>query len=80
LHKVKFSFLRSVQYDIGVYFEANGHGTVYFSDRFLAAISVLTEDVNKDSSFNLAVRRLKVCFHFFQIVGLSTFTSHLRLV
>lgn len=32
---VKHLHKRAAQYDVGVYFEANGHGTVLFSDNFL---------------------------------------------
>ncbi|XP_030524591.1 phosphoacetylglucosamine mutase isoform X1 [Rhodamnia argentea] len=32
---VKFLHEKAVEYDIGIYFEANGHGTILFSDSFL---------------------------------------------
>lgn len=32
---VKHLHKRAAQYDVGIYFEANGHGTVLFSDSFL---------------------------------------------
>lgn len=32
---VKHLHKRAAQYDVGIYFEANGHGTVLFSDHFL---------------------------------------------
>ena len=32
---VKHLHKRAAQYDVGIYFEANGHGTVLFSDNFL---------------------------------------------
>jgi len=32
---VKHLHERAAHYDVGIYFEANGHGTVLFSDRFL---------------------------------------------
>eukprot|EP01135_Chromosphaera_perkinsii_P009344 Nk52_evm20s1737 gene=Nk52_evmTU20s1737 len=35
---VKFVHHEALKYDIGVYFEANGHGTVVFSDKCLAAL------------------------------------------
>jgi phosphoacetylglucosamine mutase len=35
---VKFVHHKALEYDVGVYFEANGHGTVLFSDPFLARL------------------------------------------
>lgn len=32
---VKYLHEQAAQYDIGIYFEANGHGTILFSDDFL---------------------------------------------
>ena len=34
----------ALDYDVGVYFEANGHGTVLFSDAALAAIAAGPSD------------------------------------
>lgn len=31
---VKHLHHEALKYDVGIYFEANGHGTVVFSDRF----------------------------------------------
>ncbi|KAL8521544.1 hypothetical protein ACS0TY_011896 [Phlomoides rotata] len=33
---VKYLHEKAAEYDIGIYFEANGHGTILFSDSFLA--------------------------------------------
>lgn len=35
---VKYLHPAAAQYDVGIYFEANGHGTVLFSDSFLEDI------------------------------------------
>ena len=35
---VKYLHHEALNYDIGVYFEANGHGTVVFSDKAKSAI------------------------------------------
>lgn len=32
---VKYLHEKAAQYDIGIYFEANGHGTILFSEQFL---------------------------------------------
>ena len=54
------------QFDIGVYFEANGHGTVLFSERFTKRLQV---EVLKNENFanteeniraKLAIKRLHV--------------------
>lgn len=39
---------KALQYDIGVYFEANGHGTVIFSD--IAKESILAVSTSLDST------------------------------
>lgn len=36
---VKFVHHEAEKYDIGVYFEANGHGTVLFKDKVLARLT-----------------------------------------
>lgn len=47
-------------FDCGVYFEANGHGTVLFSHKF--AKKVATAVAGNDVRRTIAIRRLKVCF------------------
>ena len=42
---VKHLHHRAAQFDIGVYFEANGHGTVLFSNRAQEKLSAATKDV-----------------------------------
>lgn len=46
----------ALEYDIGVYFEANGHGTVIFSDRAISTIQSASSD---SPSANAAVADLK---------------------
>ncbi|KAH9705303.1 phosphoacetylglucosamine mutase [Citrus sinensis] len=43
---VKFLHEKAAQYDIGIYFEANGHGTILFSEHFLSWL----EDKNQELS------------------------------
>ena len=38
---VKFVHHKAMEYDIGVYFEANGHGTVLFHDSLLAKLHAI---------------------------------------
>lgn len=42
---VKHLHHKAIEYDIGVYFEANGHGTVVFSDRARKAIHAASKNV-----------------------------------
>lgn len=39
---VKYLHKKALEYDIGIYFEANGHGTVLFSDEFISRLESLT--------------------------------------
>ena len=48
---VKHLHHKAVEYDIGIYFEANGHGTVIFSDLARKRICSAVED----SRFGLTV-------------------------
>uniref|UniRef100_A0A453R800 Uncharacterized protein n=1 Tax=Aegilops tauschii subsp. strangulata TaxID=200361 RepID=A0A453R800_AEGTS len=42
LQGVKYLHKKALEYDIGVYFEANGHGTVLFNDDFVSRLESLT--------------------------------------
>lgn len=41
---VKHLHHKAVEFDIGIYFEANGHGTVLFSERALNTFQMAAED------------------------------------
>lgn len=58
---VKYLHHAALDFDIGVYFEANGHGTVVFSTRFMERVmsNKRSEDV-ADERKNLAFQRLQV--------------------
>lgn len=36
---------KAIEYDIGIYFEANGHGTVVFSDKARTSIHTASKNV-----------------------------------
>jgi phosphoacetylglucosamine mutase len=73
---VKYLHHKAQEFDLGVYFEANGHGTVLFSDNFLNCLQLWKElktsndckddlsinrsDFLTDNRVNLAMRRLNV--------------------
>lgn len=61
---VKYLHHAALDFDIGVYFEANGHGTVVFSERFTQRVlSYDASTVEADCRKNLAFQRLKVSIH-----------------
>lgn len=41
---VKHLHKKALEYDIGVYFEANGHGTVIFSDQAISQVKKSSND------------------------------------
>lgn len=64
---VKYLHHKAQEYDLGVYFEANGHGTVLLSAAFLAAVTAYDfgpapEDGTAVSREVVAMHRLKVTF------------------
>jgi phosphoacetylglucosamine mutase len=48
----------AVNYDIGIYFEANGHGTVVFSDKACALLQQRSQQQCDDAVVALALQRL----------------------
>lgn len=58
---VKFLHEKAAEYDIGIYFEANGHGTILFSEPFLGWLERKRDEVStkaKGSEQEKAVLRL----------------------
>ncbi|PQQ13041.1 phosphoacetylglucosamine mutase isoform X1 [Prunus yedoensis var. nudiflora] len=58
---VKYLHEKAAEYDIGIYFEANGHGTILFSEQFLCWLKARTtelSDVAKGSEQHKAALRL----------------------
>lgn len=58
---VKFVHHKALEFDLGIYFEANGHGTVVFSDSFIQEVRQrFTALAKEDRSIEaMAVRRLQ---------------------
>jgi len=56
---VKHLHHRALQFDVGVYFEANGHGTVVFSENAASAIDQRCSDQSATLSQNKAANQLK---------------------
>uniref|UniRef100_A0A1B6CV25 Alpha-D-phosphohexomutase C-terminal domain-containing protein n=2 Tax=Clastoptera arizonana TaxID=38151 RepID=A0A1B6CV25_9HEMI len=52
---VKHLHHKALEFDIGVYFEANGHGTVVFSENAKNKIKEYTKDINKSEYFEKLV-------------------------
>lgn len=55
---VKHLHHKAVEFDAGVYFEANGHGTVVFSDRAMETFRMAVEDERRNESEREAGRQL----------------------
>jgi phosphoacetylglucosamine mutase len=56
---VKHLHHKALEFDIGVYFEANGHGTVIYSSRATNLIKQAVEDANRGPTQREAARQLK---------------------
>ncbi|KAK3434701.1 hypothetical protein EUGRSUZ_D02153 [Eucalyptus grandis] len=55
---VKFLHEKAAEYDIGIYFEANGHGTILFSDSFLCWLEKRHNELPEGSEQQKAAVRL----------------------
>ncbi|CAH1453118.1 unnamed protein product [Lactuca virosa] len=67
---VKYLHGKAEEYDIGIYFEANGHGTVLFSDHFLSWLDgIKNEPCSGLEKQNAAKRLLAVANLMNQAVG-----------
>ncbi|KAL5197175.1 hypothetical protein ABZP36_000687 [Zizania latifolia] len=48
---VKYLHKIALEYDIGIYFEANGHGTVLFSDHFVSRLGSFTSESSRSNRY-----------------------------
>ena len=55
---VKHLHHKAVEFDVGVYFEANGHGTVIFSERAMETFKMSVEDEKLSEAEREAGRQL----------------------
>lgn len=55
---VKYLHGKAEEYDIGIYFEANGHGTILFSGHFLSWLEGIKNEPSKDLEKRNAAKRL----------------------
>ncbi|KAL6548211.1 hypothetical protein OROGR_008632 [Orobanche gracilis] len=46
---VKYLHEKAAEFDIGIYFEANGHGTILFSDHFLSWLEIKNNQLSSSS-------------------------------
>lgn len=58
---VKFLHHKAEEFDIGVYFEANGHGTVIFSEKLMKFLNSWSPDKSQDPVVQKAIERLIAC-------------------
>lgn len=47
---VKYLHKKALEYDIGIYFEANGHGTVVFSEDFISQLESLSNELSSQAA------------------------------
>jgi phosphoacetylglucosamine mutase len=47
---VKYLHKKALEYDIGIYFEANGHGTVLFSEDFITQLESLSNKLSSQAA------------------------------
>lgn len=55
---VKYLHEKAFEYDVGIYFEANGHGTILFSEHFLQWLEAKNNSASKGSEQQKAALRL----------------------
>lgn len=51
---VKYLHKRALEYNIGIYFEANGHGTVVFSEDFISQLESLSNELSSQADIGSA--------------------------
>ncbi|XP_039122801.1 phosphoacetylglucosamine mutase [Dioscorea cayenensis subsp. rotundata] len=70
---VKYLHKKAAEYDIGIYFEANGHGTIIFSEEFLSLLHARSDELSVSMAgserHKAAVRLLAVSQLINQAVG-----------
>ncbi|XP_027911824.1 phosphoacetylglucosamine mutase isoform X2 [Vigna unguiculata] len=68
---VKYLHEKAAEFDIGIYFEANGHGTVLFSESFVGWLEARTKEISSGSKEGekAALRLLAVSKLINQAVG-----------
>ncbi|XP_014521328.1 phosphoacetylglucosamine mutase isoform X2 [Vigna radiata var. radiata] len=70
---VKYLHEKAAEFDIGIYFEANGHGTVLFSESFVGWLEARTKEISSGSNGSegkkAALRLLAVSKLINQAVG-----------
>lgn len=60
---VKYLHEKAAEFDIGIYFEANGHGTILFSESFIEWLEVKSRDLSSGSK-GLLVGFSLISLHF----------------
>ena len=58
---MKYVHHEALHYDIGIYFEANGHGTVLFKEHVMDHLRVLQSSSTLSPPQALSVHRLLMC-------------------
>ncbi|CAI0401615.1 unnamed protein product [Linum tenue] len=58
---VKYLHEKAAEYDVGIYFEANGHGTILFSDHFLSWLEAKNNELASRSKAILIHKGWSIC-------------------
>ncbi|WVZ72810.1 hypothetical protein U9M48_021212 [Paspalum notatum var. saurae] len=71
---VKYLHRKALEYDIGIYFEANGHGTVVFSEDFISQLEAVSNELSSHADtgsarYHAAMRLLAASQLINQAVG-----------
>ena len=61
---VKYLHEEAAKYDIGIYFEANGHGTILFSENYLSWLESRTQELTSKG-----IQSSKFCTSLFLLVS-----------
>jgi phosphoacetylglucosamine mutase len=61
---VKYLHKKALEYDIGIYFEANGHGTVLFTDEFVSRLESLASKLSSKSTSKMFLYSAMFFFQF----------------
>jgi len=61
---VKYLHHKALEYDIGVYFEANGHGTVVYSDHAKSVIKSACSDFSATQGKSSGIKFMSIARRF----------------
>lgn len=60
---VKYLHEKAAEFDIGIYFEANGHGTILFSESLIGWLEARTKELSSESRGLLSVLNFSIVIY-----------------